>query len=341
MDRHRRSLYFTDDETVEVREAPIPEPAGEEVLVETIVSAISPGTELLVYRGNAPADMATDATIDALSGSFTYPLQYGYAAVGTVTELGGDVHDEWLGRRVFCFNPHESHFTATVDQLVPVPETIGTEAAALVPLAETAVTLVHDGRPRFGETLAVFGQGLIGLLTTAALGSFPIDRLVTVEPIENRRERSIEMGADSSVPPATISSVLSSPNGPEGPPAGADLTYELSGNPAALDEAVGVTGYDGRLIVGSWYGEKGVEVNLGSRFHRSRIEVRASQVSTIDPSLRGRWNRDRRFELAFDLIESIDTEPLITDRVPIEDAGGAYENYLGGPERTIGTLLTY
>ncbi|MFO7834470.1 MAG: zinc-binding alcohol dehydrogenase [Halohasta sp.] len=338
----RRSLYFVAPGEVEVREEPIPEPTADELLVRTTVSAVSPGTECLVYEGNVPSEMAADTTLDALSGSLSYPLKYGYAAVGVVEAVGEAVDSAWLDRQVFAFHPHESHFCATVDELHPVPEGIDTEQATLLPTVETAVTLVQDGAPTLGERAVVFGQGPIGLVTTALLGTFPLDRLVTVDYSPARRERSRELGATDSVDPADLGDVLSLPGETTGEePAGADLTYELSGNPAALDAAVSATGYDGRIVVGSWYGTKPTELDLGGRFHRSRISLSSSQVSTIDPSLRGRWDRDRRLALAWDRLAALDLDGLLTDRYPIDEAPAAYDTLATSTDGTLGTLFSY
>ena len=108
----RHSLYFIEERKVEVSEETLPVPASGQVLVRTTYSAISPGTEMLLYRGQAPQEMAADASIAALDGSLAYPLKYGYAAVGEVVEVGAGVEDAWLGQRVFAFNPHESYFVA-------------------------------------------------------------------------------------------------------------------------------------------------------------------------------------------------------------------------------------
>ena len=338
----RRSLYFVAPGEVEVREEPIPEPAADELLVRTTVSAVSPGTECLVYEGNVPSEMAADANLDALSGSLSYPLKYGYAAVGVVEAVGDTVDTDWLGRQVFAFHPHESHFRATADELHPVPEDVDAEVATLLPTVETAVTLVQDGEPKLGERVVVFGQGPIGLVTTALLGTFPLDRLVTVDYSPARRERSRELGATTSVDPDSVGEVLPLPGETAGEEsAGADLTYELSGNPAALDAAVSATGYDGRIVVGSWYGTKPTELDLGGRFHRSRISLMSSQVSTIDPALRGRWDRERRLALAWDRLAALDLDDLLTDRYPIDEAPAAYDTLAASTDGTLGTLFSY
>ena len=174
----------------------LPSPSAGQVLVRTIVSAISPGTELLVYRGQWPEDLPIDETIPALAGAFAYPVSYGYSAVGRVTETGTDVDPAWSGRTVFSFSPHASHFLASPDQLLVVPDSLSPDDAAFLPNMETAVNFVMDGRPMIGEVVVVFGQGVVGLLTCALLARFPLDRLVALDTCPLRRRMSAELGSD-------------------------------------------------------------------------------------------------------------------------------------------------
>ena len=333
-----RTLYFIGPGEVTVRETDVPEPETREVQVRTTVSAISAGTELLVYRGQVPEAMPTDETIDALDGDFAYPLKYGYSAVGRVTAVGNDVDDNWLNQRVFGFNPHESHFFATPEELRLVPETLSDAEAALLANAEAAVNFLLDGRPAVGERVAVFGQGIVGLLSTALLAEFPLETLITVDGYECRRALSMSLGADDAVAPGD--ELRARLTGDE-PLDGADLTYELSGNPNALDEAIRVTGTAGRVVIGSWYGTRSTELDLGGEFHRSRIRLQSSQVSTIDPTDRGRWTKSRRLGVAHRLLERMDAEQFITHRIPIEHAAEAYRLLDENPEKTVGVLLTY
>ena len=115
-------------------ERPVPEPGPDEVLVETRASAISAGTELLVYRGLVADDAAVDPTLEGFDDDFSFPVAYGYAAVGTVTACGANVDEAWHGREVFGFNPHETHFVAAPESLVPVPPSLSVEATTLLPL---------------------------------------------------------------------------------------------------------------------------------------------------------------------------------------------------------------
>ena len=115
-----RSLYFDASESVEIRTEHLDELGPAELHVETIASGISPGSELLVYRGEFPDGVAVDSSIDALGGEFEYPLRYGCAAVGEVTSVGSEVDGDWLGRRVFAFVPHASQFRTTPEAAGPV-----------------------------------------------------------------------------------------------------------------------------------------------------------------------------------------------------------------------------
>ena len=334
---NRRSLYFTAPYETAVRPNTF-SPDEDEVVVETRISAVSAGTELLIYRGEAPSDLPADATIDALDGDLSFPVRYGYAAVGEVVETGAAVGGGWAGRHVFAFNPHESSFSARPEDLVPVPEAVSPAAMALLPSVETATSLVLDGRPRIGERVVVFGAGPVGLCTTAALSAFPLDRLVAVDPLADRRERALALGADEAVPPDSVADAVDADgDGREG----ADLVYELSGRPEALDDAVGVTGFDSRVVVGSWYGTKRATLDLGGTFHRDRVSIESSQVSTLAPDSRGRWTKTRRMGTALDRLRALEVGSLITHRIPFDDAPDAYRLLDERPDDALQVLLTY
>ncbi|MCJ7819078.1 MAG: zinc-binding alcohol dehydrogenase, partial [Syntrophales bacterium] len=250
----RQALYFTGPRQVALQSETLPSPAVGQVLVQTIMSAISPGTELLVYRGLAPMGLARDASITALAGDFSFPLTYGYAAVGQVLELGPGVAPAWKDRLVFAFQPHASHFLATPDELLGVPAGLNPEAAVFFPNLETAVTLLLDGRPLMGEQVAIFGQGIVGLLLTALISRWPLSSLVTLDLYPGRRLLSEDLGAHVSLDPSAPDAMerLAAALQANGPCPGADLCYEISGNPAALDQAIAATGFSGRVVIGSW-----------------------------------------------------------------------------------------
>ena len=339
----RRALYFTGPSQVQIREEAFASPGPGEVLVRTLASGISAGTELLIYRGQAPTDLPADISLPALSGTLDFPLKYGYAAAGRVIEVGASVDETVLGRTVFAFQPHQTRFVLPADQALVLADDLAPEEAVLLPNAETAVNLVHDGRPLAGEQVAIFGQGVVGLLTTALLGRMPLASLVTLDRYARRRQASLDFGAGHSFDPAlddTLPQLLEALQ-KRSDYAGADLVYELSGEPQALDQAIRAAGFDGRVVIGSWYGRKPAALDLGGRFHRSRIRLIASQVSTLAPELRGRWSHARRLQYTLAWLERLRPASLITHRFPFDQAADAYRLLAQQPQDAIQVVLTY
>jgi 2-desacetyl-2-hydroxyethyl bacteriochlorophyllide A dehydrogenase len=326
-----KELVLAGPRRIEIEEHLAPTLTGAQVLVQTWVSAISAGTELLLYRGEAPPEMQADGNLPALAGTLAFPLRYGYSAVGEVIALGPAASAELLGRTVFAYHPHASHFPAAADELFPLPPDLPPEAGLFLPNMETAINFLHDGAPLAGERVVVFGQGVVGLLTTALLARTPLGTLITVDPDPVRRAISLEFGAGKSLAPSEL----------EGLAEQADLTYELSGDPQALDQAIAVTGFEGRVVLGSWYGTKQASLNLGGRFHRSRIRLLSSQVSTIASTLTGRWDKRRRLEFGLQMVRAIEPARLITHRIPIEQAAEAYALLDTHREHVLQVVLTY
>jgi 2-desacetyl-2-hydroxyethyl bacteriochlorophyllide A dehydrogenase len=331
----RSALVFTGPGRVEVTEESCPIPGPGQLLVKTAFSGVSAGTELLAYRGQLPADLPLDDTLPALQGNlFAFPFRYGYAAVGTVADLGAGVDRAWLGRMVFSFQPHASHFVTTTDEAFPLPAGIDPEAAALLPSQETAVNLLLDGEPQLGERVAVLGQGVVGLCTTGLLARFPLESLVAIEPVAARAALARRMGASAAVASAAAARAALGGDG-------ADLTFGLTGSPAALDDAIAVTGREGRVVVGSFYGEKKAPVALGGHFHCGRLTLKSSQVSRIGPALSGRWDRTRRMAAAWRALGQLDTSALVTHRFPLPRAAEAYRLLDAGGAEALQVVFTY
>jgi 2-desacetyl-2-hydroxyethyl bacteriochlorophyllide A dehydrogenase len=325
---------------VEVCHEPLPPPAADEVAVHTRLSAVSAGTELLFYRGRAPKDLPLDTGLSSLSGPPGYPLRYGYAAVGEVVATGAEVPGHFMGRRVFCFHPHASQFSVKPMDTVPIPADIDDSDALFLANMETAVTLMLDGGPMIGETVAVFGQGVVGLLAAALLARHPVRHLLTVDPIPRRRKASLDMGAHAAFDSAEME-VLKPQLASSTAGSMADLVYELSSDPSALNAAIDLAGFGARIVIGSWYGTVPTVVNLGGRFHRSRIRVTASQVSTLPADFAARWDRARRQEIAWEMIRHIRPSRLITHEMPVERAAGAYDLLDREPEEVLQIVFTY
>lgn len=317
----------------------MPSPGEDEVLVQTVLSGVSGGTELLLFRGEIPAPEGLD--LDPIAGSLAYPTTFGYCAVGRVLQIGADVDPGWQGRLVFGFQPHASHFVAPLAALIPAPQGVTADAAVFLANLETAVNIVQDTGPLLGERILVLGQGVVGLLTAALLRKFPLELLLTADLHAIRRQASKDLGATVVLDPASpdFRSLALSHTGGTG--IGFDAIVELTGNPSAVNDAIALAAYSARIVMGSWFGSKAAPLELGGRYHRRRVRLISSQVSTIAPELRGRWDKSRRFRVAWDTLGSIRPERWITHRFPFERAAEAYSLLDESPEKAIQVVLTY
>ncbi|MDJ0816423.1 MAG: zinc-binding alcohol dehydrogenase [Desulfobacterales bacterium] len=339
----RMSVIFAEPYRIEIDQSAKPAPGDEEVLIKTHISAISPGTEMLVYRGQLGAGIQTDTAIPELARPFGYPLAYGYACVGQIVEVGQSIDTKWLGQNVFCFHPHESHFIARLESLISLPEDLDPADAVFLATMETAVNFLMDGRPVIGEIVVLFGLGIVGLLTAALLARLPLNGLIAFDPYPLRREKAKEVGIPlvlNPERPEEFDEVIKNLKCHLGTP-GADLIYELSGNPAALNQAIAVAGFDSRIVVGSWYGTKKTDLNLGTSFHRNRIQLISSQVSTLAPRFSSRWTKKRRIKVALEMLRELNPARFITHRFDVQQAKEAYHLLDQNPKETVQVVLTY
>lgn len=335
----RNSLVFTGPGKAEIIEDIVPNLKPEQVLVNSILSGISAGTELLVFRGQVPEEMRVDDSIGSLSGSFHYPLKYGYANIGEIVDIGGKIAHEWLGRKVFSFHPHESAYPAQLDEIFPIPEGMSVEDAVFLPNMETAVNFVMDGRPMIGDRVIVLGLGVVGLLTTSLLARFPLNQVLAFDLQRTRREAIAAEGNVVCFDPSENEQIEHAKKllGARG----ADLSFEVSGSPSGLNLALQLTGFAGKIVLGSWYGKKKVDLDLGGQFHRSRIQLISSQVSTIAPELLGRWDKSRRINEAWRMINEIKPSKWVTHRIPFGQSPQTYHWLSTQPEDAIQVVLTY
>jgi 2-desacetyl-2-hydroxyethyl bacteriochlorophyllide A dehydrogenase len=329
----RLSLWFEGRERVAIREDRLAPPGPGELSLRTLVSAISPGTEMLFYRGAIEQAAEVDAVLEVYRRPFSYPLPYGYASVGRIVETGPDVDARLHGRLAFVFAPHASAFCIPADTALFVPEGISALDAAFLANAETAVNLVLDARPLLGERASVFGLGIVGLLTSGLLTSFPLARLAGYDLHARRREAGAALGLETADP-------LASPPAP----GTEDFAVEVSGSAEGFRMALCSCGYSGRLVVGSWYGTTARQAAIeafDTAFHRSRVTIVSSQVSTIEPSLTGRWSKARRLEAAWQCIRTLGPARWITHTVPFAEAARAYAVIAESPGETIQVMLVH
>ena len=331
-----RALWFTAPRTAEFRPERVPSPKPGEVRVRAIASAISHGTEMLVYRGEVPTDLPLD--LPTFAGDFSFPIKHGYATVGRVLDTGADVDSLSPDDLVFVHHPHQDTFTVPAELPVRLPEGIDPTTGLFFANLETALNVVHDTPLRLGETALVFGQGVVGLLVTQLLKLAGADRVLAVEPLRKRRELALEVGADQAFEPAEDlhERLLEATAG-----RGADVAVEVSSSGAALQAAVDAVATEGTVVVASWYGTKPVVLSLGGHFHRGRVRLRSSQVGQINPELRPRWDRARRTQAVLGLLPRLHLEELVSHRLPFEEAPGAYRLVDERPGEAVQVVLTY
>jgi threonine dehydrogenase-like Zn-dependent dehydrogenase len=312
-----RALFHTAPRQVEIRELPRPRPAAGEVLVRTLRSGISGGTERLVYRGEIPADLALDDTIDSLGGTFSYPFAYGYACVGEVAESG---------QRVFAFHPHQDVFAAHPADLVPLPA-VDPAAATLFPLVETALQVTLDAGSGYRDRVIVFGAGVLGLLTGLLLQRAGW-RPLLAEPQEWRRALASGLGVPAAAPA-------------ELPTEEVPLVIDASGNPDAPATALDLLAHEGTLLVASWFGTKPVVLPLGGAFHRRRLTIRSTQVSTVPARQSGIWTPARRRQETAALLTELPLAELGTDVFDFGQAAEAFRAVDRGEPGLMHAVLNY
>jgi 2-desacetyl-2-hydroxyethyl bacteriochlorophyllide A dehydrogenase len=331
------SVWFNSARQVDLRRETLPELGPKDVRIEAIASAISQGTEMLVFRGQVPAGLELD--LPTLRGSFDFPIKYGYASVGRVVEAGSEVRSLAPGDAVFVHHPHQSRYVVPATMPVRLPDSLDASLGVFLANIETAANVVIDAGPRLGERVAVFGQGVIGLLITQLLRRTGVDQIVVVEPVARRRQLACQVGADVALDPNTDDVPNAMRELTDG--AGADLAIEASGSGGALDQALEALVFGGTCVVCSWYGTKPVQLRLGGPFHRRRLRIVSTQVSTIDAALQPRWTHERRLSLARDLLPGLELGALISHRIPVEQAAEAYALIDQHAEQTVQVVLTY
>lgn len=306
--------------------------ADDEVLLRTEKSTISAGTERLLFQGEFPHNLPTDASIKGLKQSFRYPLRYGYAAVAQVIDTGNRAA-EWLNRRVFIFAPHQEWIIAKPEQLISVPDSLSLERASLLAHMETAISLVTDGAPFVAERIAVVGAGLVGLLTLHLLKGFPAANLVVIDSDPERRELAKKWGAYAVLPSLQNMSTERQER--------FDLIFELSGHPDTIDHCINSAAFAGRIVIGSFYGEKSAPLHLGGVFHRERLQIISSQVSRISGNTSGRITKEQRLAYAARQLHQVPFEDLRTVVVPLDKATSIYASLCERPQKHLHWMIDY
>jgi threonine dehydrogenase-like Zn-dependent dehydrogenase len=307
----------------ELRPVDLPKPTAEEVLVRTLYSAVSRGTELVVFRGGVPANQFEAMRAPFQEGDFPAPVKYGYLNVGVVE--GGPA--ELRGRTVFCLYPHQTRYVVPAAAVTVVPDGVPAGRAVLAGTVETAVNAAWDAAPLVGDRIAVVGAGMVGACVARVLAGIPATRVQMVDVQPDRAAIAAALGVDFATP--------------EEASGGCDLVVHASASDAGLATALRLLAPDGMVLELSWYGDRPVTVPLGEWFHSRRLTVRASQVGTIAPARRDRRDFSDRMAIALDLLADSHYDALITDECRFEELPAALPRLASGEPSSLCLRVSY
>lgn len=301
MNHSARAFWLRSPGHGEIRDITLAEPAEGEVLVRTLYSGVSRGTETLVFRGGVPESQHAVMRAPFQEGDFPGPVKYGYLNVGVV-EAGPR---ELVGRSVFCLYPHQSRYVVPVSAVTVVPEGVPAERAVLAGTVETAVNAVWDAAPLIGDRIAVVGGGMVGCSVAALLARFPGVRLQLVDADPARAKTAEALGVDFAAPGDALGDC--------------DLVVHASATEQGLTRSLELLAAEGTVVELSWYGDRRVALPLGEAFHSRRLTVRSSQVGTVSSAARAGRGYAERMALALDLLADPALDALVTGESAFEE----------------------
>jgi threonine dehydrogenase-like Zn-dependent dehydrogenase len=282
----------------ELRPVTLPVPGPDDVLVRTLCSGVSRGTETLVFRGGVPASQHDVMRAPFQEGEFPGPVKYGYLNVGVVERGPAGLE----GRTVFCLYPHQTAYVVPASAVTLVPDAVPPGRAILAGTVETAVNAVWDAKPKLGDRIAVIGAGMVGCSVAKLLQAFPATRVQLIDVDPARAEIAEALGVDFSTPEAAE--------------ADCDLVVHASASEAGLAKALELLAPEGEVVEMSWYGDRRVSVPLGENFHSRRLTIRSSQVGTV---ARPDRSYAQRLGLALDLLADPAFEALVDGECMFDD----------------------
>ena len=285
----------------EIRPVGLPEPGPGDVVVRTVRSAVSRGTETLVFRGAVPPAEGPRMRAPFQEGDFPGPVKYGYLSVGSVEEGPAELR----GRTVFCLYPHQTAYVVPAGAVSVVPEGVPAARAVLAGTVETAVNALWDAAPLVGDRVAVVGAGMVGCCVARLLHRFPGVRVTLVDVEPDRAGVAAALGVDFAFP--------------EEADTGLDLVVHTSATSAGLQRSLELLAPEGTVIDLSWYGDTEVRLSLGGAFHAGRLGIRSSQVGTLSPARASRRTTADRLALALDLLRDPAFDVLLTGESPFEE----------------------
>lgn len=298
MKRSARAFWTVPTSGGEIRPVELPDPGPDDVLVRTLHSAVSRGTELLVLRGAVPADQAAAMRAPFQEGDFPGPVKYGYLNVGVVEEGPSAL----VGRTVFCLYPHQTAYVVPADAVVLVPPGVPARRAVLAGTVETAVNALWDAPPLVGDRIVVIGAGMVGCCVARLAAGIPGATVTLVDIDPGRAAVAAALGVEFAEPESVQGEF--------------DLVVHASATVDGLRCAIGLLPPDTSVLDLSWYGDGDVAVPLGGAMHARRLGIRMSQVGTVSPARAARRTARDRLRLALDALRAPAFEALLDGPSP-------------------------
>ncbi len=307
----------------EIRQVTLPEPGPDDVMVRTVRSGVSRGTETLAFRGGVPPSQRAAMRAPFQEGDFPGPVKYGYLNVAVVEQGPSELR----GRTVFCLYPHQTAYVVPAAAVTVVPEGVPPDRAVLAGTVETAVNALWDASPLLGDRVAVVGAGMVGCCVARLLSRFPAMQVTLIDVDASRADVAAALGVDFALPADAAG--------------GRDLVVHASATSAGLQQSLELLAPEGTVIDLSWYGDREVRLSLGGAFHSSRLGIRASQVGTIAPARSGRRTTADRMALALDLLRDPAFDALLTGQSRFCDLPDVMARLAAGSLPALCHTITY
>jgi threonine dehydrogenase-like Zn-dependent dehydrogenase len=302
------ALWCTAPKTVEL----LPAAMGEGVLVETLFTGVSRGTERLVFEGRVPEAEHERMRAPGQEGEFPFPVKYGYSSVCKVME------GQLSGQLVFSLHPHQNTFRKDPASLNLIPDYVPAERAVLAANMETALNILWDSGAQAGDRIAVIGAGVIGAMVAYLASKLPGSEVTLIDTNLGRKDLAEGLGAS-----------FSSPNEAE---PNCDVVIHTSGSTAGANLALRLAGKEASVIEASWFGDAEVNLKLGEGFHSQRLKLTSSQVGSLPTSRAPRWSHQRRLTKALELLADPALDALISGESSFNDLPTDYSRILQDPD---------
>lgn len=317
------ALWYVSPGAAELRTEVLPAPKAKQIRVRTLFSALSRGTESLVFAGKVPEAEYTRMRAPFMGGDFPFPVKYGYASVGLV-QSGPP---ELLNQCVFSLSPHQDYFNLTADAVTVIPEGVTSQRAVLAANMETALNAVWDAAPGPGDRIAVVGGGVLGCLVAFLCGHLPGAEVTLVDINPQRAALAKQLGIKFTTETEA--------------PLDCDLVFHTSASAAGLATALRLAGEEATVLELSWYGSQIIGAPLGGAFHSKQLRLQSSQVGHISATRRPRFTYRRRLGVALELLKDARLDALLAPAISFTDLPRRLPQILGQPSGVLCQLIHY